>query len=297
MGDPSAAVIRAVDWVNHTYPFFNRSQGKDHFVVLTSDRGACYLKPAPQTQNLIRLVHFGLERPNITDMGPLVENMEYGCFKGGRDVVMAPYFRPHPDIIQEVHTQLVKPGGAEALLAKKNVLFFFSGDIRHHEPEFSGGVRQALSALLSNHTFPDVVYKGGFQPMSPGEYEDLLRRTKFCLAPYGHGWGIRLTHALMHACVPVIIQDRVRQPYEDMLHYPDFSVRVSKFDLPRLVDTLRAIPDSDILQLMRENARVYRAFLWQPEIGGLAYNYTVASLKRRLSHLRGELYEAGTRHL
>ncbi|PNH09138.1 putative glucuronosyltransferase [Tetrabaena socialis] len=166
---------------------------------------------------------------------------------------------------------------------------------RHHEPEYSGGVRQALSSLLSNTSHPDVVFKTGGQPIGPGEYEELLGRTRFCLAPYGHGWGIRLTHALMHACVPVIIQDKVRQPFEDLLHYPDFSVRVSKAELPRIVDILRAIPDGDVTRLMKDSARVYRAFIWQPELGGLAYDYTVASLRRRLSHLRGELYEAGTR--
>ncbi|GFR42337.1 hypothetical protein Agub_g3245, partial [Astrephomene gubernaculifera] len=297
LGDPTAAVARAVDWVADKFPFFKRSGGKDHFVVLTSDRGGCYLKAMPQTENLIRLVHFGLERPNITDMGPLVQNREYGCFKSSRDVVLAPFFKPKATLVREVHAQLEQPGGAEKLMEKKDVLFFFSGDVRHHEPEYSGGVRQALSALLSKTTYPDVVFKAGFQPMSAGEYEDLLARAKFCLAPYGHGWGIRLTHALMHACVPVIIQDKVRQPFEDLLHYPDFSVRVSKADIPRIVEILRAVPQEDVLRMMKENVRVYRAFIWQPELGGLAYNYTIASLRRRLSYVRGELYEAGTRRL
>ncbi|PNH00409.1 Tenascin, partial [Tetrabaena socialis] len=129
LGDPTAAVVRAVDWASSKFPFFARSKGKDHFVVLTSDRGACYLQPAPQTENLIRLVHFGLERFNISDMGPLVQNKEYGCFKSGRDVVMAPFFKPKDVVIREVHAQLEQAGGPEALLAKKNVLFFFSGDV------------------------------------------------------------------------------------------------------------------------------------------------------------------------
>ncbi|KAG2439616.1 hypothetical protein HXX76_004968 [Chlamydomonas incerta] len=301
LGDPTAAVVRAIDWVAAKFPFFSRYGGRDHFVVMTADRGACYLKPLNQTRNLIRLVHFGLEKPNLTEMGPLVEEREYGCFKGGRDVVLAPYFRPKAGVVRTVHEKLLAPGGAEELLKDKSVLFFFSGDVRHHEPEYSGGVRQALSALLSNTTSggagvpADVVFKAGFQPITAEEYEQLLGSAKFCLAPYGHGWGIRLTHALMHGCVPVIIQDRVRQPWEDLLHYPDFSIRVSKAELPRLVELLRAVPAEDVAALMREGARVYRAFVWQPELGGLAYNYTLASLRRRLSHIRGELYEAGTR--
>ncbi|KXZ45845.1 hypothetical protein GPECTOR_50g639 [Gonium pectorale] len=255
LGDPTGVVVRAVDWVRSKFPFFDRYQGKDHFVVLTADRGACYLRPVPQTKNLIRLVHFGLEAPNITRMAPLMENNEYGCFKSGRDVVLAPYFKAKGPVLTEIQEFLLKPGGAEAMLAKKKVLFFFSGDVRHHEPEYSGGVRQVLSGILANASYPDVVFKGGYLPVSGAEYEDLMTKSKFCLAPYGHGWGIRLTHAIMHACVPVIIQDRVRQPYEDLLHYPDFSIRVPKADLPRLVEILRAVPNEDILRMMRECAR------------------------------------------
>ncbi len=229
--------------------------------------------------------------------------------------------------------------------------------------------------MLEGVTEPDVVFFSGGKRVDAAEYESLLGRSRFCLAPYGHGWGMRLSHALMHGCVPVVLQDRVRQvsgraggkgirdvrrtgalrvvpcacssgfglwsttvgilanlnesrvvvgmyrslaallvsvlcyigvcapvtsvvslpqPWEDLLHYPDFSIRVGKRELHRLVPLLRAIPDEDVARLMRESNAVYRAFLWQPELGGLAYNYTIASLRRRLSHIRGELYEAGT---
>lgn len=291
LGDPSASVISAVQWVQRTFPFYNRTKGRDHFVVLGMDRGACYLKPSNLTENLIKIVHFGMERANITDMGPFVENMEYGCFKNGRDIVMPPYFHPKMAIVTPLHKQLAEPGGAEQLLAQKDKLFFFSGDIRHNEPEYSGGVRQDLSKILQDHKYPDVVFEGGFQKLGAQEYERLLSHTKFCLAPYGHGWGIRLTHALMHGCVPVIIQDHVHQPFEDLLSYPDFSIRVARAELPSLVDLLRAVPEKEVLRLMRGTAAAYRAFIWQAELGGLAYNYTVASVWRRLSHIRGELHE------
>lgn len=295
LGDPTATVVRAVDWVNATFPFFNRSRGRDHFVILPADRGACYLQTLPQTANLIRMVHFGLEQPNLKNMlGPLVTNAEYGCFKNGRDVLLAPYFHPRASVVEDVHGRLALQGGAERLLQSKNVLFFFAGDIRQHEPDYSGGVRQELSRVLEGVKEPDVVFFSGGKRVDAAEYESLLGRSRFCLAPYGHGWSMRLSHALMHGCVPVVLQDRVRQPWEDLLHYPDFSIRVGKRELPRLVSLLRAIPDEDVARLMRESNAVYRAFLWQPELGGLAYNYTIASLRRRLSHIRGELYEAGT---
>ena len=39
-----------------------------------------------------------------------------------------------------------------------------------------------------------------------GQYEEKLRESKYCLAVYGYGYGMRLSHAMMTNCVPVIVQ-------------------------------------------------------------------------------------------
>ena len=36
--------------------------------------------------------------------------------------------------------------------------------------------------------------------------QEWMRQAKFCLAPYGYGWGIRLMKLIVAGCVPVIIQ-------------------------------------------------------------------------------------------
>jgi hypothetical protein len=38
------------------------------------------------------------------------------------------------------------------------------------------------------------------------EYEKQVANSKFCLAPYGHGWGIRLSRYMSLGCVPVLVQ-------------------------------------------------------------------------------------------
>lgn len=40
------------------------------------------------------------------------------------------------------------------------------------------------------------------------DFEDLVRSSKFCLAPWGHGWGNRLGLYMIMGCVPVIVQVR-----------------------------------------------------------------------------------------
>ncbi len=42
--------------------------------------------------------------------------------------------------------------------------------------------------------------------------QEWMRQAKFCLAPYGHGWGIRLMKLIVAGCVPVIIQVGVVWP-------------------------------------------------------------------------------------
>ncbi len=46
----------ALAWANASFPFFNRSQGRDHVVTLTMDRGACYLKPSDLNRHVIKVV-------------------------------------------------------------------------------------------------------------------------------------------------------------------------------------------------------------------------------------------------
>lgn len=62
-----------------------------------------------------------------------------------------------------------------------------------------------------------------------------MRRSVFCLATSGGGWGTRLAEALAAGCVPVVVVDDVRQPGEEVLPYGDFAVRVSQDDLDDLV--------------------------------------------------------------
>ncbi len=42
-------------------------------------------------------------------------------------------------------------------------------------------------------------------------YTAQIRASKFCLSPYGYGWGIRTSIYMAHGCVPVVLQDHVWQ--------------------------------------------------------------------------------------
>jgi len=46
-----------------------------------------------------------------------------------------------------------------------------------------------------------IIHEGGLP-----DYQDIIRNSRFCMAPSGHGWGIRLGQYMTLGCVPVIIQ-------------------------------------------------------------------------------------------
>jgi hypothetical protein len=43
------------------------------------------------------------------------------------------------------------------------------------------------------------------------DYAGSMRSSKFCLSPYGYGFGFRTSIYMAHGCVPVVLQDHVFQ--------------------------------------------------------------------------------------
>lgn len=113
----------------------------------------------------------------------------------------------------------------------------------------------------------------------------------------------------MYGCIPVIMQDEVSQPFDDILPYDKFSVRVAEKDLERLPEMLRKIPtscdgvgpDDLCLPRMRQQlACAVRSFLWSSVFGSAygeggeddAFALTMLSLQHRVATY--VKHEAGT---
>ena len=122
------------------------------------------------------------------------------------------------------------------------------------------------------------------------------------------------------------------QPYEDLLPYDEFSVRLPASDIPQIqqvrcaraswvaraappatacppagscvstalrptvrsrsLQVLEAVSEEEWARLHEAMKVHHRAFVWDQEYGGLAYNYTILSLRRRLHNfLAGVMQE------
>eukprot|EP00955_Chlamydomonas_euryale_P045560 353182-Chlamydomonas_euryale.AAC.52 len=292
-GDPSPYVQRVMQHIRTSYPFFNRTHGKDHFMWLVGDNGACDL--SLEASNIIKISHFGYHADvriqGPSQMGRNAADPVHGCFNPARDIVAAPYNDLGQADAQNTYAEIVASKGAAP---NREKLFFFAGGVRPENTHYSGGVRQAIAEMLKqtfnvdklDGQYDDVVFIHG----STDNYRELYNTTKFCLAPHGSGFGIRLSIAMVHGCIPVIIQDHVYQPYESIVPYDEMSVRIAKSEIPDLLPILRGISEEEQSSMRLKMAQYYKAFIWERSHEGEAYNYTIEALFKRVHAMWGELY-------
>lgn len=101
-----------------------------------------------------------------------------------------------------------------------------------------GAVRPRVLEQLQRRPFPGIVLKENHAP--PAEYMRLLYSSRFCLHVRGtQVQSPRLFEAIAFGCVPFIIADGYELPFEEVLDWSRFSVRVPESQIDRLNDHLR----------------------------------------------------------
>ena len=286
LGHPDFHITRVINYVREEFPYWNRSSGRDHIVWTPGDRSSCLLN-SPEAKSLIKLTHFGYFDRTAAGKFPMVlhvPNEEWGCYHPLRDVAMPPLLSHGGLVAKETFIDRVK--SADNPLPLRKELFFFAGGFRPDDLEYSGGTRHLIADFVSKWNDTDFIIVEG----SIIDYEETLRKTKFCLAPYGHGWGIRIVSIMVTGCIPVIVQEHVFQPYEDILPYEEFSIRLNNDDIPMLPSILRSISPQQLAALQAGVAKYWPAFIWHSEYGGKAFEYAMLALRRRHVNLKSKYY-------
>ncbi|KXZ50252.1 hypothetical protein GPECTOR_17g890 [Gonium pectorale] len=214
---------------------------------------------------------------------PALQQEREICYRPEHDVAFPPYLSSQPNhgawlsVIPRAYG--MGPDGKPFFLreSKRGTLLYFNGYSKV-DMAYSAGVRQGLLALFKDNPREDLNINrvGGVAAMLS---------SRFCFTPMGFGWGIRLSQAMLAGCVPVMTHDHTWPTLWDVLPYERFSVRVSRHNLHRLLDLIESITPEQLAKLQDGLAEYYRAFVWQTEAGGLAYNYTMLSLHRRLLNM------------
>ncbi|XP_009797381.1 probable glycosyltransferase At5g03795 isoform X2 [Nicotiana sylvestris] len=211
--------------ISHKYPYWNYSNGADHFYV------ACH-----------SIGRFAMEKAIDVKINAIQVVCSSSYFVSA--------YIPHKDAsLPQIWPRL----GSEPNLApyKRKKLGFFAGTI-------NSPVREKLLEWWGNDS--DIFVHFGRLERS---YTEELLDSKFCLHVKGYEVNTaRVADALFYGCVPVIIANHYDLPFADILDWKHFSVIVATLDIPLLKKILQGITQQEYLMLHSNVLKVRKHFQW-----------------------------------
>uniref|UniRef100_A0A803QBD7 Exostosin GT47 domain-containing protein n=1 Tax=Cannabis sativa TaxID=3483 RepID=A0A803QBD7_CANSA len=217
-----------VEVVTNKYPYWNRSNGADHFMVSCHDWAPEISHEKPKLfQYFIRV----LCNANISE-----------GFQPKRDVSL-------PEI--NLRSTLSPPDLGQ-VPQNRTILAFFVGRLH-------GYIRKILFQEWKDKDNDIQVH----EKLQRGQnYTKLMGKSKYCLCPSGYEVASpRVVEAINAGCVPVIICDSYSLPFSDVLDWSKFTIQIRPSKIPKLKSILSAIPNEKYLKLYNQVSQVKRHFV------------------------------------
>ncbi|KAL4592333.1 hypothetical protein LXL04_005324 [Taraxacum kok-saghyz] len=224
-----------IEVLSNRYPYWNRSNGADHFFVSCHDWSLTLFQAPDVTATKPKLYeHFIRVLCNA--------NSSEG-FRPERDVSLPelniPFEHLGPPIIGEPPEN-------------RSILAFFAGG--NHGP-----VRKYLFEIWEGKD--EEIHLFNYLPKTLN-YSDLMGRAKFCLCPSGYEVASpRIVESISAGCVPVIVSDHYVLPFSDVLDWSKFSVLVPVGKIPEIKKILERIGMDEYLKMQRMVIKVQRHFI------------------------------------
>ncbi|KAK8475346.1 hypothetical protein V6N13_031209 [Hibiscus sabdariffa] len=225
-----------VDTIAAKYPFWNRTEGADHFLVACHDWA-----PSETREHMANSIR-ALCNSDVRE-----------GYIFGKDVSL-----PETNV-RNAKKPLKDLGGNPP--SKKSILAFFAGSMH-------GYLRPILLEQWGNKD-PDMKIFGKMPnvPNVKGKtnYIRHMKSSKYCLCPRGYEVNSpRVVEAIFYECVPVIISDNFVPPFFEVLNWESFAIFVLEKDIPNLKKILLSIPEKRYLQMQLRVRKIQQHFLWHP---------------------------------
>ncbi|XP_071910898.1 probable glycosyltransferase At5g20260 isoform X2 [Coffea arabica] len=214
--------------IANKYPYWNRSNGADHFMVSCHDWAPDISDANPRLfKNFIRV----LCNANTSE-----------GFHPGRDVSL-------PEVYGPAETLAIPDKG---LVPKMRPILAF----------FAGGVHGYIREMLFEHWKDKDNDIRVHQYLPEGQnYTQLMAQSKFCLCPSGYEVAsARVVEAIYAGCVPVIISDHYFLPFSDVLNWNEFSVSIPVDKIPDMKEILLGISETRYVRMQKRVRRLQRHF-------------------------------------
>ncbi|KAH6792332.1 Exostosin family protein [Perilla frutescens var. hirtella] len=215
-----------VESIKIRHPFWNRTDGADHFLV------GCHDWAPYETKHLMANCIRALCNSDVKE-----------GFQFGKDVSLP---ETH---IQSPQNPMKLTGGKSAY--KRSILAFFAGKMH-------GKVRPLLLQHWENKD-PDMKISGPIRKA----YVWHMQNSKYCICAKGYEVNSpRVVEAILYGCVPVIISDNFVPPFFDVLNWETFAVFVLEKDIPNLKNILVSISDRRYVVMKHRVEQVRQHFVW-----------------------------------
>ena len=279
--------LDALEQIRSRFPYFDRSISRgspNHLFLFSHDEGACWA-PKELYDHSIILTHWGRmdETPHsssryipdnwertwtLDERAPAGQRWTFPRRGGSRGLIgVHPCYSPSKDIVVPVFAPPVKWGqspwvsagaGRRAVRTPRTTLAYFSGNLAINEPlKYARGIRHRLRNTFQATAGWRLVGKAG------ATYSRDLANSEFCIVPPGgDGWSSRVDDAVRHGCIPVIVMDNVQMPFESLLNYSAFALRVPESDVERLDEILRSVDTRTRRRMRAEMRRIWVRFTY-----------------------------------
>ncbi|KAG6414567.1 hypothetical protein SASPL_121939 [Salvia splendens] len=215
-----------VDTIKARHPFWNRTDGADHFLT------GCHDWATYETKHHMSKCIRALCNSDIKE-----------GFQFGKDVAL-----PETNV-QSPQNPMRVTGGNPA--SKRTTLAFFAGNMH-------GDVRSILVKHWENKD-PEMQISG---PIRKG-YMWYMQNSKYCVCAKGYEVNSpRVVEAILYGCIPVIVSDNFVPPFFNILNWEAFAVFVLERDIPNLKNILVSITETRYAVMQHRVRQVRKHFIW-----------------------------------